>query len=793
MQSVEKQTASSAKSEGVLTCFLSLILLMILALVSVTLESARLAGARFLTESYTRMARDSVMAEYSGALFDRYHLLAYNSRGETPEAVQSSLTAKSAYYINRNLQADNRMLWEISIQDVTVTEYELLTDAEGEVFREDAVRYMKYRGSVMAVEKLLSAFGIFQSTQQTTELLETKAATEESLAEIDRCILELFESVDGFVRDDTGIKQNIWGKVKIKKHFAKQLLAEVPTTASTQINHPELFEAVKEHYINPETGLKQMEDCLETYEEIQEKLIYIDRRLAEISMKDMVKYPELLAEKAVLEAEQVFYLGEALIVRQQYRGELQSLKSALSGSKRAGSKALVTLELIRSKQKLAESKVLRYEEELLGAVKWLDTSLYSELSEGLGAMKQYVGLNTEGKERIVDIDLMQKTLESNDRILAQMLDVIGADAQETWEPARERTKISQLSSLFSGYSHNGLRFDYSGMHLEAEGRSPADSFRELLLGGIAALVLEDGAAVSQAALTQTGLPSGSGDGFVEEKNASEGSLEWTSISQGSTSSTLAAMNRNSPFARIGEWIAKEGEELTERVLFLSYLAEHFSNYTEQQEQEGVLCYEQEYILCGNLQDKVNLHEVIGKLFLVRVIFNLIHVLCDTEKTGVAQETAMGLLGVTGLPILVSIAKFIILFVWAAEAALVETAALLQGKQLALVPTKSSFPIDFSELLLMSGNRIQQKAQALSEDKGTPFGYSEYLMLFLLMQEETVQSMRALDLIQENLQGEEPGFKAGQLVCSFSLQVKYLLPELFTTLPFSKRRTGGYVL
>ena len=793
MQSVEKQTASSAKSEGVITCFLSLILLMILALVSVTLESARLAGARFLTESYTRMARDSVMAEYSGALFDRYHLLAYNSRGETPEAVQSSLTAKSAYYINRNLQADNRMLWEISLQDVTVTEYELLTDAEGEVFREEAVRYMKYRGSVMAVEKLLSAFGIFQSTQQTTELLETKAATEESLAEIDRCILELFESVDGFVRDDTGIKQNIWGKVKIKKHFAKQLLAEVPTTASTQINHPELFEAVKEHYINPETGLKQMEDCLETYEEIQEKLIYIDRRLAEISMKDMVKYPELLAEKAVLEAEQVFYLGEALIVRQQYRGELQSLKSALSGSESAGSKALVTLELIRSKQKLAESKVLRYEEELLGAVKWLDTSLYSELSEGLGAMKQYVGLNTEGKERIVDIDLMQKTLESNDRILAQMLDVIGADAQETWEPARERTKISQLSSLFSGYSHNGLRFDYSGMHLEAEGRSPADSFRELLLGGIAALVLEDGAAVSQAALTQTGLPSGSGDGFVEEKNASEGSLEWTSISRGSTSSTLAAMNRNSPFARIGEWIAKEGEELTERMLFLSYLAEHFSNYTEQQEQEGVLCYEQEYILCGNLQDKVNLHEVIGKLFLVRVIFNLIHVLCDTEKTGVAQETAMGLLGVTGLPILVSIAKFIILFVWAAEAALVETAALLQGKQLALVPTKSSFPIDFSELLLMSGNRIQQKAQALSEDKGTAFGYSEYLMLFLLMQEETVQSMRALDLIQENLQGEEPGFKAGQLVCSFSLQVKYLLPELFTTLPFSKRRTGGYVL
>ena len=793
MQSVERQIPYSAKSEGVITCFLSLVLLMILALVSVTLESARLAGARFLTENYTRMARDSVMAEYSGVLFDRYHLLAYNSRAGTPEGVQSALAAKTSYYINRNLQADNRMLWEITLQDVTVTEYELLTDAAGAVFREEAVNYMKYRGSAAVVERLLSALGIFQSTQKTTELLETKAATEESLAEIDRCVLELFESVDGFVRDDNGIKQNLWGKVKIKNHFAKQLLAGEPTAESAQINHPELFEAVKAHYINPEDILERMEEKLDTYEDIQEKLLSISQRLAEISTQNLIEHPELLAEKAVLEAEQVFYLGEALIVSQQYQGELRSLQSAVSGSKSAGSKALVTLKLIRTKQKLAESKVLQYEEELLGAVQWLDDSLYSELSEGLSTMKQYVGLNTEGKERIIDIDAMQQTLENNDRVLTGILDVIGADSQEAGEPANERTRIAQLSVLFSGYSHNGLCFDYSGMHLKAEGKSPADSFQELLLGGIASLVLEDEAIVSQSVLTQGELPSSTGDDHEEEKTASEGSLEWTSIGDAGASSTLAAMNRNSPFAGIAEWIAKEGEELTEQVLFLGYLAEHFSNYTEQQEQESVLLYEQEYILCGSVKDKANLYEVIGKLLLVRVIFNLIHVLCDTDKTGVAQETAMGLLGVTGLPILVSIAKFFILFVWAAEAALVETAALLQGKRLALVPTKSNFPVAFSELLLMSGSRIQQKAQAMSDQTGMAFGYSEYLILFLLMQEEEVQSMRSLDLIQENLQGEEPGFRVGQQVCSFAVQGKYLLPELFTTLPFSKRRTGGYVL
>jgi len=54
-------------------------------------------------------------------------------------------------------------------------------------------------------------------------------------------------------------------------------------------------------------------------------------------------------------------------------------------------------------------------------------------------------------------------------------------------------------------------------------------------------------------------------------------------------------------------------------------------------------------------------------------------------------------------------------------------------------------------------------------------------------------MRALDLVQENLALEEPEFRVMQQVSSFEVQAEYLLPEVFTALPFSKRRTGGYIL
>lgn len=786
MQSAERQIQFSAKKEGVITCFLSLVLMILLALVSVTLESARLAGARFLTESYTRMAKNSVMAGYSGALFDRYHIFAYNSRAGTDAGIRYALETKTAYYINRNLQTENRMLWTPVLHAVNAQTYTLLTDDAGEAFRAGAVEYMKYKGSSLLVEKLLSSLGVFQGAQETTKLLETKTETEEALAEVDACVLELFESVDGFIRDDSGIKQNLWGKVKIKKYFVKKLLAVPPTKESTQINHPELLEAVQTHYLNPQEAFAEMAERLREYENAQGELERIEKRLAELEEEELLLKPELKLEQAVLEAERLFYQGEQLIAKQRYFAGLRSWRATVEGCKEAVNKALTTIELIRVRQTLTKSTVLQYEKQLMDAVKWLDASLYEELSEGLDTMKGYVGLGSTGAERLPNIDRMEATLEQNAHALEQMSAVIGTDGEEGEAMNRqERKRLAQMISLMGEYSHEGLCFDYSGIRLKAEGKSPADSLEELLGMGITALVMNDPGAVSQAVLNGAELPS-----RLQDIDAGNGS-------KGDVTNLRLSLNQNSPFAGIGEWVMKKGTELTERLLFLSYLGEHFLNYADMEretgEPESVLAYEQEYILCGNTQDASNLYEVVGRLLSVRAIFNLIHVLSDAEKCNVAGETALGLLGVTGLPILVSIMKYLLLSVWAVEAALVETAAILQGKSLPLLPVKSEFPVSFPELLLMTKTRIQEKAAELPDKQGLSFGYQEYMMLFLLLQKEEIQCMRALDLIQENLASEEPGFRAVQQVCSFEVQAEYLLPELFTALPFSKRRTGGYVL
>lgn len=794
MQSVGRQVQSSVNKDGVITCFLSLILLVLVSLVSVTLESARVAGARFLVRSYTRMAEESVMAGYSGALFDRYHIFAYNTGEKTPLEVREKLKTQTEYYINRNLQADNKMLWAPVLQEVSIRSCEVLTDREGEAFREAAAEYMKYRGTAMLVENLFSSLGVFQGAQETMELMEEKAETEEALAQIDECILELFESVDGFVRDENGIRKNLWGKVKIKNNFVKKIYLGEPTQETLQINHSGLWDAVKESYLNPQEQFERMTGYLDECDTAQEQLVQIAERLAELETEGFFENPAAEVEQALLETEQLFYIGKLQFAWQRYCSELRSWKAAATGCKTATENALETLVEIREKQTSVVGKVLQYEEQLLAAAKWLNPSLYTDLNKGLATMKRYVDLETEGAECIVDVDRMEDSLLKNQAVLNGVVGQIGEDAEEDNRSVESaRTLIAEMENRMIGYTHAGLCFDYSEIHLEAEGESPMEDFQSLLLGGIAELLLEDTGVVSEAVLSVTGLPSVMGMAAMPSIKGSSKSLSWMDAKTTGMSSVLGFVNDNSPFAGVVGWIGKAGEEALERVLFLSYLSEHFANFEEQNEAETVLKYEQEYLLCGERKDALNLYEVMGRILLVRVVFNLIHVLSDAEKCGVARETAMGLLGVTGLPILVSIMKFFILFVWASEGALVETAAILQGKKLAVIPTGEDFPVRFSELLLMSKAKILQKAERIPQKEGFAFGYSEYLMLFLLLQDKKTQSLRALDLIQENLALEEPGFCVSGLVCTFIAKAEYLLPELFTGLPFSKRKTGGYIL
>ncbi len=801
---------------AVITVYLTLILLLLLSLLTVTLESARTAGARYIAEAATKLSVDSVLADFCTPLFERYHIFGCQSMGANRKEASAYLSEQTENYITGNLQTDSAFLWKFSLSGLEVTETAMLTDYDGRLFRRQAVEYMQYRGTTLAAEKLLESLDLFEKADKTSALLKTKSGTEESLAEIDECVLELFELVDGICCNANGIRQTWKGKIRIAGNFVKKLLIGEPTMSSTGVYHGELFDTLKEHYCDPLTMITELESLGEQYLTCKGIIEDLSRQLDGLSDQGVnaEELPESGAESLAMETpepivnnsaspeddilleekenqtlkERIRLKGELLLetvkaagLSVQYSFQKQKIKSLVQGCIVAITEARYILGEIRIRQAIAESSVWEYEDQLMSAVEWLDQELYSELNSGLETMKEYIGDGVEGKERILDFKTMEQTL-SKDQIVCEKIQEhlkhsIPLPEDETvW---RETLRILQQDC--KEYSFDGLDFDYSEMKLKSEGESPLGAANALFGWGLTEILIQNTDKLSDKKLTSQYLPS---QMVSEAKTDNE---EASKVASEEEKGLLSVFESEAPLQGIGDLTAKGASAIAEKILFLSYLTDHFSGYMKGCEESTVMEYELEYILSGKSTDRDALASVVVRILLVRTLFCLIHVLGDSEKCNTVQAFASGLLGFTGLPILILIMKYLVILVWAFEAAMVETAAILQGKKITLIPTKNSFQVGFEELLIMVKPVIQAKAESRPEDTGVKLGYTEYLLLFLLLQDETKQNMRTLDLMQENLALEDDGFRMNRVLYGFNITAEFLLPAVFLKLPFYRKR------
>ncbi|MCR5420913.1 MAG: DUF5702 domain-containing protein [Lachnospiraceae bacterium] len=143
---------SDSYKKGEITVFLSLILASLLGLMSVLIESARLSLMRMNIESVMDSAIHSCFGEYDRKLYDRYDLLFIDSsyRGENSADIEN-VASHLAGYINVNVDYTdtkaNGEWYREKLCDVTSKGYVFASDNNGEVFKEQAMRYIeKYAG-----------------------------------------------------------------------------------------------------------------------------------------------------------------------------------------------------------------------------------------------------------------------------------------------------------------------------------------------------------------------------------------------------------------------------------------------------------------------------------------------------------------------------------------------------------------------------------------------------------------------------------------------------------------------
>lgn len=785
--------------EGSITAYLSLIIVIILSLIVTCVESARVSAAKVYGKSVLNTALQSTFGEYYLPLYDRYHIFALDAGygnldydeeqliDNITEVMEESLSPDLTDHMLQQKMNKNFLICNLSVDNLTVTERRTILDKNGEIFKEQALNYQKYSSAAKLLEAFLGKLGALSSVEEANKLIDNKLEVETTLYEIDTKLLCLVEYIDGFAVDENGIKMKDNGKPTVVDTFAKKIVNFPINQDSVQINNTTLYNAVAGKYVNETIVLDEL---LQSGEEVKENKQKWEECCEELD-SFMEDYDPLDLEQGKEKSKLSQKVSKA---NKRYKNSLSTLKSLqtsindLMNKMLANSdKAITCLEEIKGIRTSTRAGVEEYIAAIEEKKDVLEKSLYEELLNGTEEMNEYTDSSNSKISIVYNIDLMEETLKNNRSILTQCSNMIQQpfsdeeSSYSAWE-----NSINEAKNQILKYSHDGLAIDYSKISLTTEDNEALDFFKDLINDGITSLVVEEAEKLSKAKLPEENLVSINAAVGGEEGSESIHNFIEKNISEDENAE--AELNLEQLGLPIGDVLLSEANSLMESILYISYIEEHFSNYLTENEKsinEQILTYEQEYILYGNTLDEDNLKALVTRIVIIRTIINLIHVLSDSTKTNTASVYAATLVGFTGLPFLISIVKYITLFIWAFEAALVETAALLQGKEVSLLTTKDTFVLEFTDIFKMSKDFILNKAKNYKDTLGgIRLGYQDYIRIFYLLQDKKKQYYRSLDLIQENIRYVyEDSFLLSRCLTEYEVSATLSMPEMFFSLPF----------
>jgi hypothetical protein len=815
---------------GSITVFLSLILLLILSLLLTIIEGARINTANVFADRALTTAMDSVLADYYGPLWEEYHLFGLDTGSTTNADWEEEISSQLEDYMSYTFHSDRDKaesepdsvdLYQISVNSLSVSKDSLLMDYQGKLFVNQAVEYMKYEELGDVLELLFEKMSLLESPKKVSALYEEKQRVEEELVEIDEGILELMELLDGVNTGKKGIEIAKDGSLKTADYFVKKIFFGTVTKEGVGINQESIFLALKDSYINPLLDLTQMQqncyrlelvikkikeneldsnltsasittanDTLATLNSIKKKSKEVKAQIKEV--KATIK--ELQAEEDGLQEEKEFYESE----KQSYIDSIYFLKENLTllinQINPCINSSVEVVNHILDKTDRAGEVIKGYEDSLYQAKEELGETIFEGMEEDLAELKSYTQEGDQG----YDFAGMKETLEKDSIILTRVLKSTELGAQQMVSENYQNAGyyFQEAEAILQTYRTDTLQIDYSTLVLNKENDfNPIGKAGSFLEDGILGLVVDTNA-VSDAELTEDMLPSviaamaEDEDGFLDklatffedcvigDKNSGMGDI-------------FADFGKDAgSLTEIGEGI----NMIAEHFLFQEYLGEHFNSFPREGEdlntrKPSVLSYEQEYLLIGKTTDQGNLSSVISRILFLRTILDFVSILGDRDKCNEAALAAAAVVGFTGLPILVSITKTIILLVWAFAEALVDISAMLMGKEIPIL--KKNLIMTFADLFLLSGTHIQKKASEITKTKELSFTYHDYLRVFLFIKNKKDLSYRSMDLIQENIRIRYfDDFAIQNCLFGFQAEADFTVPSKFTGFRFVQKQLGS---
>lgn len=364
--------------------------------------------------------------------------------------------------------------------------------------------------------------------------------------------------------------------------------------------------------------------------------------------------------------------------------------------------------------------------------------------ESLEGLKEELDSIRASQEEVVrrlgDADSMYGILDNNLKLvneaagLCVSLDFFGNISFDYQEALMAYKSYEKLPEALTGYRTDGMYLDYEGLACRESDASILGCIYDYAADGIVKLVLPEGADISGKSIGKLGLA---------DKYGIRG-------------------NRST---YIDDALSSGINEM----LFNLYIGDRFECFTDNDGQ-GLLDYELEYILGGKSSDKDNLVTAIGYIAGIRLGFNMAYIYTDADRKQEAYNIAFAALGFTGIIAVVKALEYVILAAWAVGETIVDLKLLLGGDKVPLIKKKEDWRLDLQNLI---EGKLDVERDEFKDRETDGLNYNQYLSCALLLADSQDKAYRSMAVAEMYMMGAGvDNFRLKNYVYGMDITVTY---------------------
>lgn len=462
-----------------------MVFLLVASVITVTIKSARIQGAKVMVRTASSMALDSVFAEYNYQLFSEFGVLLFDGKQGQETVSKEVLAEKLGNYMQYNLDTDKELyfsdaadLYGITVNGVSVDRLIMATEHGGLLWEDMAVDYEKYAKPISLAAEYLGFEETNKEAQAVQEISDQIVECTEQILKINNKVRILVGLIDGVKCPETGLD---YLRIEVEENFIKKFCPYEPTYDNLRINQLAVSGVISKEVKNPLKNLEEAKKCVRTG-----RLEEAANELLEISG---------LAGDCLERIESTDMMGDFLGV------DMEKLKTG-----------------IEEVDALIENNS-----------EYLSDEVLEGLSEELVQLEQYREVMAE---EVCDVEAVKRAVMYDRNVLQQaVLEINAIDVRDDSEKVQKQ--LEKLEKTIKSYNFEGLEFNYSSLGVSSEDTSILDALSDFIENGILAIALPEGKSVSAASVPR--LPDSASNVCGKTKDTSM-------LTAGGDSATLLAKN-----------------------------------------------------------------------------------------------------------------------------------------------------------------------------------------------------------------------------------------------------------